>query len=321
MRRRALVVGLAVAAVAVIAGGSLLLLLARAQGSPERLQARKGRLVAVDAQRLGEDAISSIDALTLRSSTGLTVHARVRVPREERPPYAGVALLGGVKRGSRIVTTPGLDVIARSAVLVALDYPLKPSRNPWKSLEALTLMLRLRPAAFDTVAAALLLLDYLETRADVARDRMFLVGGSLGAVAVTVAGGVDPRPAAVVALYGGAALGSLVTHTLEHPDQGVPYAHWQAVTLGYGLAWLLTPLEPARYAGRIAPRPFIMINGEGDTLVPRANVLALFEAARLPKELVWVAGEHVQPSETKLLESVSGLVATRLAARGVLSPR
>ena len=129
MRRRALVVGLAVAAVAVIAGGTLLLL-ARAQGSPERLQARKGRLVAVDAQRLGEDAISSTDALTLRSSTGLTVHARVRVPREERPPYAGVALLGGVKRGSRIVTTPGLDVIARSAVLVALDYPLKPSRNP-----------------------------------------------------------------------------------------------------------------------------------------------------------------------------------------------
>ena len=64
-----------------------------------------------------------------------------------------------------------------------------------------------------------------------------------------------------------------------------------------------------------------MINGEGDSLVPRANVLALFEAARLPKELVWVAGEHVQPSETTLLDSLAGIVATHLAERGLLSPR
>jgi len=314
-RRSAALVALVVAAMAVTAA-----LLAPAQGSPEGLRARKGRIVAVETRRLSEDALSSVGELRLRSSSGLSVRGRVRVPRGVAPPYAGVVLLGGVKRGSRIITTPGLDAIARSAVLVALDYPWQPSHTRSRVVEALSLAPRVRPAALDTVAEALLLLDYLESRPDVARDRLLLIGGSLGAVAVTVAGGVDARPAAVVALYGGGRLGSLVAHTLEHPAQGVPYAHWQAVAFGYGLAWLLTPLEPVRYAPRIAPRPFIMVNGESDSLVPRANALALYAAARRPKELVWIAGEHVQPSETKLLDSLSGIVAARLAERGLLSP-
>jgi hypothetical protein len=318
-RRVASLVGIAVAATLTL---GVLLALAQAEGSAERLRARKGALVATESRRLAEDVASTVDELTLRSSTGLTVHARVRAPRGGgRPAYAGAVLLGGVKRGRRIVTVPGLEPIARSTVLVSLDYPLRPSGRPWKSLAALVLVARVRPAAFDTIAAVELLVDYLEGRDDVARERVFLIGGSLGAVAVTVAGAIDPRPAAVVALYGGGSLGSLVAHTLEHPAQDVPYPHWQAMILGHGLAWLLTPLEPAAYARSIAPRPFIMVNGADDTLVPRENVLALYDAARDPKELIWVTGEHVQPSETSLLARLSDIVSARLVERGVLSRR
>jgi hypothetical protein len=316
-RRRRLAAATLVVLATALAAASLLGL-AYAQGSPSRLRARKGELVATEARRLADDGASTIDELTLRSSSGLEVHARVRVPRTGRSPYAGAVLLGGVKRGSRIVTVAGLEPIARSTVLVSLDYPLRPSRNPWRGVAAWSLVTGLRPAAFDTIAAVLLLLDYLERRDDVARGHLFLVGGSLGAVAVTVAGAIDARPAAVVALYGGGHLGSLVAHTLEHPAQDVRYRHWQALLLGHGLAWLLTPLEPTRYAPAIAPRPFIMINGADDTLVPRANVRALHDAAREPKELIWVSGEHVQPSEASLLARLSGLVSARLNARGVL---
>jgi hypothetical protein len=312
-RRRVIGWTLAVAASLVVVAAALVL--AEAQGSPERLRARKGRIVAVEVHRLGEDPASTLDALVVRSSTGLEARGRVRTPRAGTGPYAGAVLLGGVKRGSRIVTASGLDAIARSAVLVSLDYPVQPSASRWK---ALSLVGRSRSAAFDTVADVLLLLDYQQSRPDVAPGRLVLIGGSLGAVAVTVAGGVDPRPAAVVALYGGARLGSLMAHTLEHRDQRVPYRHWQALALGYGLAWLLTPLEPARYAAEIAPRPFLMVNAIGDSLVPPANVLALYEAARGPKELIWVDGEHVQPSETLLLTQLSGVVASWLAARGIL---
>ena len=125
-------------------------------------------------------------------------------------------------------------------------------------------------------------------------------------------------PAAVVALYGGGRLGQLVAHTLEHPSQQAPYSHWRALVTGYALAWLLTPLDPERYAPTIAPRPFLMVNGSGDSLVPAASVRALYQAARPPKELIWVASEHVQPSETELLDRLSGIVTSWLVSRGLL---
>ena len=77
----------------------------------------------------------------------------------------------------------------------------------------------------------------------------------------------------------------------------------------------------AEMASLIAPRPFIMINGENDSLVPHANVLVLYAAAGRPKELTWVAGEHAQPSETKLLDTLGGIVSARLVEHGVLLPR
>jgi hypothetical protein len=47
-------------------------------------------------------------------------------------------------------------------------------------------------------------------------------------------------------------------------------------------------------------------------------VVALYDAAREPKELVWIESEHVQPSEAALLERVSVVVTARLTARGLL---
>lgn len=243
----------------------------------------------------------------------------LRVPKagESRAPAA--VIVGGIQRGRRIAIAAGLDAIARQAVIVSPDYPLEQRRHTFEGLGLLTALPRIRPAAFDSVAQTLLLLDYLETRPDVDARRLFLVGGSMGAPIVTVAGGVDPRPAAVVVLYGGGQLAALIAHTLEHPAQPRPYPHWAAVVTGYGLSWLFAPLAPERYAPAIAPRRFLMINGAGDSLVPRANVLALYEAARPPKELIWVEGEHIQPEETALIAHVGTVVSAWLEKHGLLT--
>lgn len=308
--------------VGVIAGVTLLLatlaVLAIRQGLPSSLVERKGRIVAAAISPVGEDAISRLHELTLRSSTGLEVRALLRVPQEARPPYPAAVLVGGIKKGRRVITAAGLDGIARRAVVVSPDYPIHPRRSSWQGLNFLLTAMRLRPAAFDAVAEVLLLLDYLESRPDVARSRLFLVGGSLGAEVVTVAGGVDSRPAAVVALYGGGGLAQLVAHTLEHPAEKVPYSRWSALLTGHAFAWLLTPLEPERYAPAISPRPFLMLNGSEDSLVPRASVLALYEAARAPKELIWMKSEHVQPSEAELIQELSGIVTSWLVEHGLL---
>ncbi len=314
MSRRSLEL-LAWATAASIALGAALVGWAIHEGSPSSLLQRKGHLTSASLTAAGDNSTSYLYELTLKSSTGLEVRALLRVPRAAQPPYPGAVLVGGVKRGRRIATAAGLDGIARHAVVVAPDYPLKPGRESWQGLNFLSTVMRLRPAVFDAVAQVLLLLDYLESRPDVERHRLFLVAGSLGAEVVTVAGGVDERPAAVIALYGG---GWLVAHTLEHPDQRVPYSHWSALVLGHGLAWLLIPLDPERYAPAISPRPFLMLNGSEDSLVPRSSVLALYEAARPPKELIWVKSEHVQPSEADLIQELSGIVTAWLTRRGLL---
>ncbi|OLB96495.1 MAG: hypothetical protein AUH30_12735 [Candidatus Rokubacteria bacterium 13_1_40CM_68_15] len=311
--RRRLVVALLVVAVAAgaLAGA------AAWQGSPASLVARKGRLIAAEVTPAGEDAISTMSQLTLRRSTGRPVTALVRVPRGPGPHPAAV-LLGGVNRGRRVAGVRGLDAIARHAVIVSPDYPLPAQRGGWEGWRAITMPFRLRPAAFDTVADILLLLDYLESRQDVAPTRLFLVGSSLGAPAVAIAGGIDTRPAAVVALYGGGRIGALLGHALAHPDQPSPHPPWRAWLLGHALALGVAPLAPERYVAGIAPRPFLMVNGADDSLVPRASVLALYEAARAPKELIWVPSEHVQPDEADLIRRLSGTIVSWLSARGLL---
>jgi fermentation-respiration switch protein FrsA (DUF1100 family) len=313
-RWRAALLCILVAAVVVFG----LLAAAHRQGRAEALHERKGRLREAHLTPSAMDAVSTLSELTLSSTSGLEGHALVRSPRAATERLPAAVVLGGINRGRRIAAVPGLDAIAAQAVVLGLDYPLPSRRRAWQGLQAIETVARIRPAAFDTIALLLLSLDYLQARPDVDRRRLFLIGGSLGAPVVTIAGAVDGRPAAVVVLYGGGPVGSLVTHTLRHPSQRVPWPAWQAWLAGHALATLVTPLEPTRYVAAIAPRPFLMINGAGDSLVPRAHAEALYAAAREPKELLWMPGEHVQPTEAELLGQLSGTITAWLRARGLL---
>ena len=315
--RTAGVAALVYVVVSAAAAGFATVIMTR-QGSPERLRSRAGTLKSLETAPLRSLRESRLETVDLHSSTGLTVHGLIRIPADARPPYAGAVLIGGMKRGSRLVGVSGLDTIARSAVIVSLDYPLRLGRDSWRGAMALQTLARVRPAALDAVSDVLLLIDYLAGRPDVDPHRIFLVGGSLGAVVAAVAGGIDARPAAVLLLYGGGDIGSLIAHTLRHPAQDAPVAYGLAPIVGYALAWWLTPLAPERYVPAISPRTLIMINGADDSLVPKRYAVALYGAAREPKELIWVSGEHVEPSETALLERLSDVVTARLVAHGLL---
>lgn len=289
------------------------------EGSPSGLERRKGQLQQVTPTSVGSDSVSDLFDMTLRSSSGSVVRTMLRIPRRGSPPYPGVVLVGGMELGRRVAALSGLDAIARYAIIVSPDYPIQVEPRSLEGLGLVTAGPRLRSAAFDLVAQVGLQVDYLLSRRDVARDRIFLVGSSFGAPAVVIAGGVDRRPSAVIALYGGGNIASLVTHVLRL-GSGDAISPWQAAVAGRGLALLLVPLEPTRYAARISPRPVLMVNGASDSLIPRRNVDALYEAAREPKDILWVRGEHVQPGETELIGAVSGWIAAWLAKRGLLPP-
>ncbi len=289
------------------------------EGSAVGLEGRKGRLLRASLTPAGADDVSDLFDLVLQSSTGSVVRAMVRVPRRAAAPYPAVVLVDGMEIGRRVAALKGLDAIARYAVIVSPDYPIQVDRRSLEGIGLLTAGPRLRSGAFDLVAQIGLQVDYLLSRRDVASARIFLVGSSFGAPAVVIAGGVDPRPAAVIALYGGGDVGGLASHVLRLGGrEGLP--PWQAAVVGRGLALLLMPLEPTRYVARIAPRPVLMVNGTGDSLIPRANADALFGAAREPKEILWMRSEHVRPDEAELIGAVSKWLAAWLARRGLLPP-
>jgi fermentation-respiration switch protein FrsA (DUF1100 family) len=289
------------------------------QGSATSLAARKGSLAGVRLTEDGGDAVSTFEELTLRSSTGQEVRAIIRVPRSDPPPYPAAVLVAGIGLGRKVAKVAGLDAIGRYAIVVSPDYPVKLYRRDWEGLNFLATTARLRGLAFDLVAQIGLQVDYLASRPDVKKDKIFLVGSSLGAPAVVIAGAIDKRPAAVIPLYGGGNIASLVTHTLQHGERD-PFPAWRAAILGRTLALFLTPLEPTRYAGRIAPRHFLMVNGADDSLIPRANVSALFDAARPPKDIIWIRSEHIEPDEKELIRIVAGRIAAWLATHGLLPP-
>jgi len=289
------------------------------QGSASGLEGRKGRLAGVRLTEAGGDAVSTFEDLTLRSSTGQAVRAIIRVPRAGTPPYPAAVLIAGIGLGRKVATVAGLEAIGRYAIVVSPDYPVKLHRRDWEGLNFLATTARLRGSAFDLVAQIGLQIDYLASRPDVRRDKIFLVGSSLGAPAVVIAGAVDTRPAAVIPLYGGGNIATLVTHTLQHGERD-PFPAWQAAILARTLALFLTPLEPTRYAAGIAPRHFLMVNGADDSLIPRANVDALFNAARPPKDIIWMRSEHIEPDEKELIRIVSGRIAAWLATHGLLPP-
>lgn len=314
MRRRAVVASL-VLGVGLAAGVGWVFY----EGSAAGLEGRKGRILRASLSPAGADNVSDLFDLVLQSSTGSVVRAMVRVPRGAVAPYPAVVLVDGMEIGRGVAALKGLDAIARYAVIVSPDYPIQVDRRSLEGFGLLAAGPRVRSAAFDLVAQISLQVDYLVSRPDVARARIFLVGSSFGAPAVVIAGGVDRRPAAVIALYGGGDLGSLASHVLRQGGRET-LPPWQATLVGRGLAILLTPLEPTRYVARIAPRPVLMVNGAGDSLIPRANAEALFRAAREPKEILWMRSEHVQPDQEELIGAVSGWLAAWLARRGLLPP-
>ena len=68
-------------------------------------------------------------------------------------------------------------------------------------------------------------------------------------------------------------------------------------------------MAPERWAPRVAPRPFVMVNARDDERMPHELVERLFESAKEPKRIVWLPGGHVRSSAAVLKPLVDTVVA------------
>ncbi|MBI4409860.1 MAG: prolyl oligopeptidase family serine peptidase [Gemmatimonadetes bacterium] len=269
------------------------------------LASRKGELVGVEDLGLVEETPEErFFDLRLSSSSGLEVTARLRVPSGARAGdgRAGVVLAGGRDTGRDAVRRlpPGLDEL-----VISFDYPELLKEREEK--EVIRRTEDYRDAAWEVPAILMLLADYLATRPEVDANRIALVGASFGGFFAPVAAAADPRFGNVALIYTGAGLHLLVEQNLK---ADVPPAARQ---LGAELAVLpIQRLEPARYVGRIAPRPLLLVNGLFDDRITRESAEALLDAARPPKEIVWLPTGHLESDSLRLIRELVDTAFARL---------
>ena len=278
-----------------------------------RIESRRAGLLSVTTSPapVGKDPAARVELVHLRSTSGLDVQLAVKRPAPDgaKPgaPRPLVILLGGHRTGRDAVH---LIDDTEGTIVAALSYPYAGNHRA-KGWAILPEVPGIRTAILDTPAAVMLALDYLVTLPDVDRDRIEAVGVSLGAPFVTIAAALDRRIGRVWIVHGsGGAYTPLefnLRRQLGSRAASVPIA---------GLATMLISgprLAPERWVGDIAPRQLVMINALDDQRLPRESIERLYQSAREPKEMIWVAGGHVR-SEAEAVRPLVSLVLDRMLA-------
>ncbi|HVE79519.1 MAG TPA: hypothetical protein VNA89_11680, partial [Gemmatimonadaceae bacterium] len=308
LRPRRLGLALIAATLAVLAGAVAYLM----RDPTTRMLARRSRLAAVQ-----EGAPQMVDGqwvrpVRLRAGSGLEVELLVRRPGEHgadgrgaRERRALVVILGGHNTGREAAR---LIPDTRGTVVAALSYPYR-GEHRLKGLAVLRYVPAIREAVLDAPPAVMLALDYLLAQPDVDPRRVEGVGVSLGVPFVTIAGALDERFTRVWAIHGGAGSYEPLEHNLR---RNVPLAPARAAVAGLSTVLIAGPrIAAERWAGRIAPRPFCMVNAVADERVPRPLAERLYASARAPKALAWVSGGHVR-SRPEVVRGLVDLVLDRV---------
>ena len=303
-RRKLTVLILALVLTAAIAGS---LWLTR-DPEPRMLQRRSG-LAGVTEGPVVHEGNHELRDVKLRAASGLEVELTVKRPRadsatQKRRPLAVV--LGGHRRGRAAVQ---FIPDAGEMIVAALSYPYAGEPRP-DALEFVRDIPNIRQAFLDTPPAIMLALDYLLAQPDVDPSWVELVGVSLGGPFVTIAAALDERISRVWVVHGSAgSYGPLeVSMRREIPVPGLRHA---AAALS-ALIINGPNMAPERWAPRVAPRPFIMVNARDDERMPRDLVERLFDEAREPKQLVWLPGGHVR-SNAAVLKPLADTVVSMMA--------
>ena len=274
---------------------------ANAAGELVAVRDSTGIGMAKDGKRLTE--------VTLVSDTGFRVRARVRAEGSrsgERHPAA--ILLGGYKTGRKAVDIP---METAELVLLSIEYPYSGPERP-RGLDWVRYFGEMRGAIVDTPPALLLAAQYLYSREDVDPGKVTIIGVSLGVPFSVAAGATDKRIAGVALLHGGGDIATMAYYAFA--DRGPA---WVMRALALGLAWVVAPLEPTRYAPDVAPRPSLMVNADGDEFIPRSSVLDLYDSLGQPKRLVWLPSAHVATSDEAVVDELMAITLEWMAESGL----
>jgi fermentation-respiration switch protein FrsA (DUF1100 family) len=181
--------------------------------------------------------------------------------------------LGGSKE--EIIQSFAPEVLKRGMAVFALDLPLHGER----SLANVNLYdnLNVRRAMFYGVREWLIAVEWLSTHEQIDSARIALLGYSLGSMIGVITAALQPGVSALALCVGGESILPRVSRLPRRLRR---------------LAW---PISPSLFAGQIAPRPVLMLNGLRDETVLPAHAELLWQSLGEPREIQWYASGHHLP--------------------------
>lgn len=233
--------------------------------------------------------------LTYRRGSDHAVPAILALPDTARPAPAAVLVHGYSSRKEDLAGPVGRALLQRGVASLALDLPLHGTRADPVQMQAARnpmAMIRLWRQALADVRLGL---RYLGARPEVDRERLGIVGYSMGSFLSVVVAGDDPAVRAVVLAAGG-----------DLPE-GTPFA---------GAARMVA--DPIRAVRKLAGRPLLMVHGRHDRTVRPEQARRLYEAAAEPKEIRWWDAGHYLPAAAT--EGAAAWLQARLDGSGVERP-
>jgi len=269
----------------------------------------KGELVSFRETPIEAGTSHTTWLVELRDDRGLTVEAHLRVPNECERALPVVVILGGLGTGKRTVEYLGDS----AAMLVAIDYPYKGKRRGLSYWEFVRGLPAMRRAILNTPPAVMLVVDYLWQRDDVDHDRVLLAGGSFGALFAPAAAAAEPRVSALAIFFGAGELDGLIRANFDFPSPGRQILSWIGASI-------VSPMEPLKYIGHVAPRPVFMLNGSEDRVMPERNTRLLHDAAGEPKTIVSVPLGHVNVRSTEFQQLILDHLLEWLIEIGFVPP-
>lgn len=263
---------------------------------------RKGEIDSLNLKFVEGTAVTRTFEFSLYSSSGDSLHGRIRFPKGDGP-FPAALLCVGIETGKEVIEMiEGRD----SVILMAADYPFEGEWD-FRGWAAVGTTFELRSMAFRAIPLLLNCLDWLFEQRSVDAQDVTVVAVSFGAFTGIPAAVMDERVKQLVVVQAGGDLSGVIAHNSER--WGVTIPSWLAGWLGGGI---LAAFEPTKYIRHLAPRKLVMINSEGDSFFTRESAEELFETADEPKEITWQKSKHVAPGEKELIKELTNVVAGRI---------
>ena len=290
-------------------------------GTVERLfeTTDNGRIVT-DWQ-LMDEAVGKVTFVVDRPQppdTGLSAAGNTPVPT--------IILLGGAPKGRQALAF--MPAVGENAV-VSLDWPMPiPDEMPrsWGLLPEAPALRRDILSAPGQIAAVY---DWLSAQDWVDRDRISLVGVSLGAMIapsaqflIEEASAADKPLAASLLAFGGVDIPAMIE---ANPALGnSPWLRDNPSRLAW-LGWLagkmLAPIEPAHYLPRLNGQ-FLVVTASRDGVIPKASAERMIALTPEPKDMVAITGGHIgpDPETPRILRTLSGIATGWMLGLDVVNP-